>query len=322
MQNTKKHMISSLLAGAGVIFAVSPSYAAGVPSRAAVTMTVTAASLAYGRNAPHINPEDVVVERGKRHLLVTGFVPAQGTHAGLDLFVLIDEVSTPSLTIQLEDLRKFIRAQPATTAVGVGYMRNATVQIAQDLTSDHEKAANALRPPLGCSGANGSPYLSAVSLMKQWPDHHNRREIVMITDGIDPAIRTLGMWELNPNPNVDSSSNLAQRTGTIIHTIYAAGARRSDRHYWKATSGQMDMARLSDETGGKSFYLGLENPVSYSPYLDKLREILDNQYLLTFSAVPEKKSGMQRVKLSTPIAGVVLSSHDAVWVPALLRQPE
>jgi len=246
MQNTKKHMISSLLAGAGVIFAVSPSNAADMPSRTTVKMTVT--------------------------------------------------------------------------AVGVGYMRNATVQLAQDLTSDHAKAANALRPPLGYSGAYGSPYLSAVSLMKQWPDHHNRREIVMITDGIDPAVRTLGMWELNPNPNVDSASNIAQRTGTIIHTIYASGARRSDRNYWRATSGQMDMARLSDETGGKSFYLGLEDPVSYSPYLDKLQEILYNQYLLSFSAVPEKKSGMQRVKLSTPIAGVVLSSHDAVWVPAL-RQP-
>jgi hypothetical protein len=83
----------------------------------------------------------------------------------------------------------------------------------------------------------------------------------------------------------------------------------------------MDMARLSDETGGKSFYLGLEDPVSYSPYLDKLQEILDNQYLLSFSAVPEKKSGLQRVKLSTPIVGVVLSSHDGVWVPAL-RQAE
>jgi hypothetical protein len=76
MQNTKKHIISSLLAGAGVIFAVSPSNAADMPSRTTVKMTVTAASLAYGRNAPHINPEDVVVERGKRRLPVTGFVPA------------------------------------------------------------------------------------------------------------------------------------------------------------------------------------------------------------------------------------------------------
>jgi hypothetical protein len=309
-------MIYILLAIAGMIF-VSPSNAADTPSRTTVNMTITEVSLAYGRGAPQINLEDVVVEHDKQRLPVTALVPARGTHAGLDLFVLIDEASTSSLVVQLEDVRRFIRAQPATTAVGVGYMKNASVQIAQALTSDHEKAASALRPPHGYSGADGSPYLSAVNLMARWAKQHNRREIVMITDGIDPAVRTLGMWQLNPNPNVDFASGAAQRTGTIIHTIYASSAKRSDRSYWKATSGQMDMARLSKETGGKSFYLGLEDPVSYCQYLDRLQEIFDNQYLLSFSVVPGKKSGLQRVKLSTPIAGVLLSSHEAVWVPAL-----
>src|SRR5258708_3423635 len=153
MQNTKKHMISSLLAGAGVIFAVSPSNATDMPSRTTVKMTVTAASLAYGRNAPHINPEDVVVERGKRRLPVTGFVPAQGTHAGLDLFVLIDEASTPSLSIQLDDLRKFIRAQPATTAVADRYVAKGTLQPAQRPNPENTEEADASTPPAAISGA-------------------------------------------------------------------------------------------------------------------------------------------------------------------------
>jgi hypothetical protein len=96
------------------------------------------------------------------------------------------------------------------------------------------------------------------------------------------------MWQLNPNPNVDSASGVAQRTGTIIHTIYASSARRSDRTYWKATGGQMDMTRLSDETGGKAFYTDLQDPISFSPYLDALQNILDNQYLLSFLVVPKK----------------------------------
>jgi hypothetical protein len=158
--------------------------------------------------------------------------------------------------------------------------------------------------------------------MKRLPDSHNRREIVMITDGIDRAGRSLGLRRgLRVNSDVDSASAVAQRTGTIIHTIYAPGTGRSHRNYWEATSGQMDMARLSDQTGGECFYLGLQDPVSFAPYLDQLQKILDNQYLLSFSAVPDKKPGLQRVKLSTPIAGVELSSHDAVWVPAL-RQAE
>jgi hypothetical protein len=81
----------------------------------------------------------------------------------------------------------------------------------------------------------------------------------MITDGIDPAVRTLGMWQRLTRIQRRFRK---QRTGTIIHTIYASGSRRSHRNYWKATSGQMDMARLSDETGRKAFCVGLQNPVS------------------------------------------------------------
>ena len=168
MKYLKKQMIYSLLVVAGAVLGVSPSNAADVPSRANVKMTVTA-SVADGKLMPDINPEDVVVQRGKQRLRVTGMVPAQGVHAGLDLFIVIDDASTSSLGAQLDDLRKFINAQPSTTAVGVGYMRNATVQVAQDLTTNHAKAANALRLPLGYPGAYGSPYLSAVDLMKRWP---------------------------------------------------------------------------------------------------------------------------------------------------------
>jgi hypothetical protein len=78
----------------------------------------------------------------------------------------------------------------------------------------------------------------------------------------------------------------------------------------------MNSARLSDSTGGESFFLGLHSPVSIKPYLDALQQIFDNQYLLSFSATPGKKAGLQSVKLSTEVAGVELSSHDAVWVPA------
>ena len=77
------------------------------------------------------------------------------------------------------------------------------------------------------------------------------------------------------------------RTGTIIHTIYAPGVGRYRRNYWEATSGQMGIAKLSDVSGGESFFLGLETPVSFTPYLDQLQKILDNQYLLTFPPSPE-----------------------------------
>jgi hypothetical protein len=299
------------------MFATTPSSLAQQPatSTVAVRIAVTA-NVASDKRMPQINPEDVVVKQGKQRLHVTEWIPAQGDRAGLDLFILIDEATSPRLGSNLDELRTFITAQPSTTSVGVGYMRNATVHIAQNLTTDHVAAANALRLPFGNAGAYGSPYLSVVDLMKRWPQTQNRREIVMITDGID-RVRGGPRWSgLYNNPDVDSASAVAMRTGTIIHTIYAPGSGRLHRNYWEATNGQMAIAKLSDITGGESFFLGLQSPVSFKPYLDDLQKVLDNRYWLGFSAKPGTKPGLQYVRLSTEVAGVEFSAPDAVWVPA------
>ncbi len=76
------------------------------------------------------------------------------------------------------------------------------------------------------------------------------------------------------------------------------------------------MSKISDETGGESFFLGLQPAVSFKPYLDRIQKILENQYVLTFQARPGKKAGLQSVTLTTEIAGVELGSADSVWVPA------
>jgi hypothetical protein len=263
-----------------------------------VKMTLTA-SVSGDRSVPEINQDDVIVKQGKERLPVTEWVPARGDRAGLDLFILIDDACDSSLGSQLDDLRAFINAQPATTSVGIGYMRNATVQIAQNFTTDHAQAAGAVRLPLGSVGAYGSPYLSLIDLMKRWPEHPNRREVIVVSDGIDRARR--GRNSLL-NPDVDTANDVAQRTGTIIHTIYFPGAGHWRRNFWEATNGENGLAKLSDVTGGESFFLGLQSPVSFQPYLDAVRKILDNQYLLSFSAKPGKKARLQNVTVSTEVA--------------------
>ena len=276
-----------------------------------VTMTVTA-SVDNGKRMPDIQKEDVVVKKGKDRLPVTEWVAARGDHAGLELFILIDDASDASLGNKLNELRTFINAQPATTSVGVGYMRNATVQIIQNPTTDHALAAKALRLPLGSVGAYGSPYLSVVDLMKRWPASANRHEVILVSDGIDRAHR--GRNALL-NPDVDTANDVAQRTGTIIHTIYSPGVGHWHRNFWQANNGENALAKLSDVTGGESFYLGLQSPVSFTPYLDQLQKILNNQYLLSFEVKPDKKAGLQRVNLSTEVPGVDFDAADAVWVP-------
>jgi hypothetical protein len=284
---------------------------AGAPVRMTVTVNV-----ASDKRMPEINQEDIVVKQGEQRLQVTEWVPAWGERAKLDLFLLIDDASDKALGSHLDDLRTFINAQASRTSVGIGYMRNATVQIVQNFTTDHAAAAQALRLPLGTAGAYGSPYLSVIDLMNRWPKSQSRREVLMMTDGIDRARRAPRWRGLSINPDVDTASDVAMRTGTIIHTIYAPGVGRLHRNYWEATNGQMGIAKLSDVTGGESFYLGLQSPVSLAPYLSDLQKILDNQYWLSFSTTPDKKASLQYVTLNTQVAGVDFAAPDAVWVPS------
>lgn len=275
--------------------------------------TVVTANVDDGKRAPEIQRADVVVNRSNQPLQVLDWVAAEGDRAGLELFVVIDDAGTTSLGIHLDDLRKFINAQPETTYIGVAYTRNAVVQIAQKLTSDHARAARALRLPMGSAGAYGSPYLSLNDLMKRWPASMNRHEILLVTDGIDRAHR-----ERNAllNPDVYTAALAAQRAGTMIHTIYHPGIGPWHRNFFEANNGLNALAKLSDATGGESWSLGIQGPVSFAPYLESLQKVLDNQYLLTVSARPDKKAGLQYISVGTEVAGVDFSVADAIWVPA------
>ena len=237
--------------------------------------------------------------------------PCKVEHAALELFILLDDASGTSLGSQLEDIRRFISAQPATTRIGIGYMRNGTVDMVQNLTEDHTAAAKSLRLPIGVAGVNASPYFSVTDLIKRWPEAPVRREILLISDGID----RYGPGGAS-DPYVDQAVEQAQRAGIVIFSIYTPGEGHFGHTFWRINWGQNYLSQLSDQTGGESFYLGLQAPVSFTPYLDDLSRRLLRQYLLTFLAKPVKKAGMQGVKLRTEVSNVELVGADQVYVPA------
>jgi VWFA-related protein len=284
-----------------------------------VRMTVTASALG-DRPVPEVKREDVTVRQRRNRMQVTKWQAARGDAAGLDLFLLIDDSSDTSLGSQLNDLRAFINAQPPSTSIGVGYMRNATVQILQNFTSDHSLAANAIRLPTGNAGGFGSPYLSANNLMNRWPQHANRRVLVMVTDGIDRARGGPRNRGLNTIPDATTTATIAQRTGTIIYAIYTPGVGHLRRNFWEATNGQNAISRLSEQTGGEAFFLGLQAPVSFRPFLDRLQNAIDNQYLLEFRSPPNRRAGLQSFSIDTETQGVELISADSGWVPATAQE--
>jgi len=287
-------------------FAQQPS-AAGPPVHMVVTVEAR-----HGSVPPEISREDVMVYEGHDRDKVTDWVPLQGDQAALELFILLDDSSNTSLGSQLEDLRQFINAQPATSKIGVAYMQNGIARIAQNLTTDHAQAAKALRLPLGDPGINASPYFALSDLIKHWPESTARREVLMITDGIDRY------WGSGlEDPYVDAAIADAQRAGIIVFAIYTPGQGHYAHSYWRTNWGQNYLAQVTDETGGESYAIGFYGPlVTMSPYLDDLGHRLTHQYLLTFLPKPENKAGMQRVRPQTEVPNAELVGASQVYVPA------
>jgi hypothetical protein len=299
-------VVIALLAFSSPATSQEPSAAGMVP----VHMVITAEAR-HGAQEPDLNREDVTVYLGRTRTQVADWAPLRGEHAGLELFLLLDDSSDVSLGSQLEDLRQFILLQPPTTLIGIGYMRDGGVDTVQNFTADHLQAAKALRLPLGTFGAFASPYLSLSDLLKRWPESPLRHEVLMITDGID---RFGGVGPANPY--VDTAIEQAQKAGVLVHSIFASGVGHFGRMQWPVYWGQNYLSEIATETGGQAYFLGYETPVSFAPYLQDLSRRLNHQYLLTFLAKPEKKPGLQRVRVRTEVPNVELVAATKVFVPA------
>lgn len=264
-----------------------------------------------GEDRPVLHREDVRVFEGRDRLQVTDWIPLQGDQSSLELFVIIDDASNTNLASQFEDLRRFMSAQPPTTAIAVGYIQNGAVRIVQNFTKDHSEAGKALRIPFGSAAGRSSPYLSIADAIEHWPESPARHAILLISDGID-ALQPGTM-----NSYLDQAVSQAQRTGTQVSAIYASGSGHSRRSFWRINQGQSNLSRLADETGGEAHFQGFETPIALAPFLDKIADRLNHQYRLTFLANADKKPTRQHVRLETEVPNAELVTADKVYVPAV-----
>jgi hypothetical protein len=292
-----------------------------------VHLVITNEAVSGDKEVPTLQSGDVKVKQGKDFLPVSQLIPARGDNAALQLFILIDDTLDSTVGNNLNDVRDFINAQPPSTVIAVGYMANAAVNVVQNFTSDHALAVKALRLPLGRLSTMDSPYLSLISLVKGWPQQKVRREVLMVTDGLDrlrgvqPTSSRLGpnfgpVYHSMPNisPDVDSASQISQRYNVLVYSIYSIGVGRAARSSWDLQLGLSSLTKLADETGGDCFSLGTSNLVSFKPYLDRLQKMFENQYYVVFQATPKGKGGLQRVNLTTEVPNSEIAAPDNVWV--------
>ncbi len=281
----------------------------GVPVSIVVTLEAK-----HHKEIPPIEPQDITVSQGRNDKrLVTALIPAGQNGKGMQLLLLIDDSARESFGTEISTLKQFVTSLPAATEIGIGYMRNGTNQMVANFTRDHAAAANSIRLPLGTGGVDVSPYDSLSEAIKSWPNTGAERKIVIM---ISSGIEGLGGGFTPDNPYVNRGIEDAQKVGVVVYTIYNPSADHYGHSFWRSNWGQNFLSQLSDETGGESYMVGFGSPVSFQPFLQQITEQLQHQYILTFNAKPENKSGLQPIKVSVTEKDASIAAADKVYVKA------
>jgi hypothetical protein len=291
----------------GALLLLGASSYAQTASSGSTTFTVTA--VGKKDTAPPISKDDVQLFTGKERKQIADWKKSDQ----LFLAILIDDSIETGAGGQWDYLKEFINGQPASTSIALGYIRNNTVQIAQDFSTDHSLAIKALRLPMGNGALGSSPYLAMIDMLKRWPDGSGpRRSILLVSSGIDYFRGSFfGAWY----PDLDPLIARAEKQNTNIWTIYYPSSGHRGHSFYQVNYAQNNLDKLSEYSGAESYFLGYGTPVSIKPYLDEIATHLNNQYLLTFSGTGGSKGKMQNIKVKTELPDVELFAPYAVFLP-------
>jgi len=262
---------------------------------------------------PSIEPQNVKVKVAGKSVETQSVTPLRGDRAGLELVILIDSGVRTSLGRQLSDISDFVKSLPPTTQVAIAYMVNGRAIFEQPFSADKPQALRSLRIPAGSPGSSASPYFCISDVAKNWPsrDTQNRRELIVITDGIDP-------YEVRFDPSdpyVHTAIYDAIRAGVTIDALYWHNAGIASRIGWLASGGQNLLTLLTEDTGGRLYYQGLSNPVSFAPFFREISHRLENQYEIGFTTPASNKTSVESLSVKLQVPDVKLTAPHLVAIP-------
>ncbi len=270
--------------------------------------------------APSVANQDLSIKVNGKNARVTKWEPYKSPNDRVELVLLIDDGARSSLGTQLEDITSFVKTLPPNVKVAIGYMQQGRTTFAAPLSDDHERVLSALHLPGGSAGFSASPYFCLSDLAKNWPSNDTgaRREVVMVTDGVDS-------YQLHYDPDdpyVQAAMNDAVKAHLVVYAIYWVNRGRIDATGYENSAGQNLLQEVTQATGGKSFWQGLGNPVSFQPYFEELTRRLRNQYELGFVSTVKDKPEVETFKLKLSAPSDDVSAPQRVLVaPGAAIQP-
>jgi len=277
---------------------------AGSPTRVIVTT-----GHFYSRPAPVLTANDLIVTQTYEPLPIANLTPLRGDRADLEIFVLVDNCSNCEAGTQFADLRSFINSQPSSTKVGVAYIQEGRLTMAQQPTQNREQAVQALNTPTGNKPT--TPFNALADLIRSWKPDSSRHAVLMISNGIDP---TPGAGP--QDASAEAAIQEAQRAGVTVYAIYHPSADYETADRSRIYTGQVQLAHVAIETGGEAYFLGFGPLPSLRPFLADIADHLANQYLLEFLAKPGEASELQEINVKSKLSDVEIIAPSRVWVEA------
>lgn len=236
---------------------------------------------------------------------ITGFT-AFAPGRDLELYFVIDDSADYSPEQKLQELRDFIKAQPRDAAIGIAYIHDGALRVAEKPTTDHELAARALRPLSG--GKTVSPYAALDELITTWPAKVARREVIVLTSGMHSGASI----------NAETVIRDAERAGVIVYALYNPNRDYILQDWAKVDAGLINLASLGYETGGEAYFIGHTPVLSVEPFLADVAEHLTHQYLVKFRVAARPEAGFETIFIDPGTPEREIMKPDKVWVPGLV----
>jgi hypothetical protein len=300
--NGRKPAVTIVIAALALSGASASAQEGSQPGVEAQTILTVADHMNH--KPPAIKPEDVTI----MNAAITDWIPpANGSD--LDLFILIDDAANYDFGSKLQELRRFVIAQPAPVSIGVAYIHDGALRIAENPSNDHARAASALRAPSGSKTAN--PYCALSDLIQRWQQKSVRREIVLVSAGIDDSTPQGATCS-----DAETAIHDAERAGVVVYALYNPAADYRSEKWEKVDAGVVYLAHLCYESGGEAYFMSHDPVESIQPFLADVAEHLAHQYLVKFRISPRAESGFRPVYFSSASVTLELMAPSNVWVLA------
>ena len=196
--------------------------------------------------------------------------------APVNLAILIQDDLVSHVSNELDITRDFIQSLPEGSQVMVGYIRSGSLQVRQPFTRDLGTAARSLRVLVSSTSASPyNPYVEVLEALRKFDStSKNPNVVLLISDGLDVS-RGFDASSVLNSIDLERAIAEAKRRDVTVFSFYAPSVGLTQRNLLAASWGQSSLNRISDETGGKAFFQGMTDFVTFNPYFERLTRALN-----------------------------------------------